>query len=398
MRNAKVALFCDAFACWFMGSIAFGLFGLLMPTWSKMFGKGYGTVALVITFMLVALGFSMFFAGTLSDKYGCRKIMSIASIAAGIVIYCFAHASSIIMLYVIAFLFGSCTCFIYLPASSSAQRWFIGRRGIASGFVNLIFGISAAAMLPLYRLWLSTIGYEMTLTIVAILTGVVTLILAQFTEFPRKPPTKEAPRVPTSPVLEGLTLREALRTGQFWMLWVTLALAGGAGMGMVTNSTLIAGAFGFNGATAALCLSFFNITNGLSRIVSGIMSDIVSNRKSVLFGGYLLGMIGFFLIPSLGHNLAALLVFNLFAGFGFGTMFAVSGPLAIDCFGVKHFGVIFGVLFTAYGFVGSWDGPFVGSKLYEIFGNYTATCMLFGAFSLISALSVLFIKKPVVHY
>ena len=38
-------------------------------------------------------------------------------------------------------------------------------------------------------------------------------------------------------------------------------------------------------------------------------------------------------------------------GFAFGTLFAVTAPLAGDCFGMAHFGAIFGLIFTAYGFL-----------------------------------------------
>jgi len=36
-------------------------------------------------------------------------------------------------------------------------------------------------------------------------------------------------------------------------------------------------------------------------------------------------------------------------GFAFGTLFAVTAPLTGDCFGMTHFGAIFGLIFTAYG-------------------------------------------------
>lgn len=265
---------------------------------------------------------------------------------------------------------------------------------MASGVVNLIFGISAAIMVPVFRVWLDSIGYTWTIIIGAIGIGVVGLIAAQFTEFPKQPAVvASSSAAPAPPVITGMTMKETVKTLTFWMVWLCWALAGGAGIGMVMHSTSIALFLGIAGTSVALCLTFFNLANGLSRIISGFLSDRFG-RKAVLCVGFILGAIGNFLIPVLGGNLAALLIFNLFAGFSFGTLFAVSGPLAMDYFGVKHFGAIFGIMFTAYGFIGSWDGPWIGGFLADVTGSYSTTCILFGIFCLISAILVLLLKKP----
>jgi len=59
-------------------------------------------------------------------------------------------------------------------------------------------------------------------------------------------------------------------------------------------------------------------------------------------------------------------------GFAFGTLFAVSGPLACDCFGMAHFGAIFGLIFTAYGFVSGPLGPWLSGHILDVTrANYT---------------------------
>ena len=51
--------------------------------------------------------------------------------------------------------------------------------------------------------------------------------------------------------------------------------------------------------------------------------------------------------------------------------FAVSAPLATDCFGMTHFGAIFGLVFMAYGFVAGPLGPWLsGHVLDSTQGNF----------------------------
>ena len=48
-------------------------------------------------------------------------------------------------------------------------------------------------------------------------------------------------------------------------------------------------------------------------------------------------------------------------GYSLGTLFAISGPLVSDLFGLKYFGMIFGLIFTSYGFIGGLVGPLLAS-------------------------------------
>lgn len=84
-------------------------------------------------------------------------------------------------------------------------------------------------------------------------------------------------------------------------------------------------------------------------------------------------------------------------GYGFGTLFAVSAALATDCFGLKHFGSIFGLVFTAYGFVAGPLGPILAGYLLE-YTTYGWVFGYLGAFFLISSILIWFVKPSVPSY
>jgi OFA family oxalate/formate antiporter-like MFS transporter len=80
-------------------------------------------------------------------------------------------------------------------------------------------------------------------------------------------------------------------------------------------------------------------------------------------------------------------------GFAFGTLFAVSGPLAGDCFGMEHFGAIFGLVFTAYGFVAGPLGPWLSGHILDVTrGNYTMVFSLLGLMYLVAAGLILLVQ------
>lgn len=78
-----------------------------------------------------------------------------------------------------------------------------------------------------------------------------------------------------------------------------------------------------------------------------------------------------------------------------GTLFAVSAPLASDCFGMQHFGAIFGLVFTAYGFVAGVLGPWLSGYLLDATGgNFILVFSYLGIFCLASSAFIWFAKPP----
>jgi|GEM_PF-2782896 OFA family oxalate/formate antiporter-like MFS transporter len=79
-------------------------------------------------------------------------------------------------------------------------------------------------------------------------------------------------------------------------------------------------------------------------------------------------------------NLSSFLVYLLatFIGFAFGMMTAVSAPLASDCFGLKHFEAIFGLVFTAYGFIAGLIGPLLSGYILDFTNDFKPVLLYLG--------------------
>ena len=145
--------------------------------------------------------------------------------------------------------------------------------------------------------------------------------------------------------------------------------------------------------SAVFILTAFNITNGLSRLISGYLSDILGRNVTMSLAFWIAG-VAYLLLPYV-HGIPLWAILATFVGFAFGTLFAVSAPLASDCFGMAHFGAIFGLVFTAYGFIAGALGPWLsGYLLDKTQGDFRVVFGYLGIFCFISAILIKFATPP----
>jgi len=386
--GASLAIFCS-------GGFIFGFPGVMASYWQDLFQVGKGAIGNMLFFLLAAVGFFMFFVGRWQEKHGTRPMITIGVILTGLDMFLIAHATNLFWLYLWAFIMGTASCFLYIPGLTTAQRWFPARRGLVAGIVNFTFGVAAAVMAPLFGLLLNSLGYALMNYALGIVTLLIGVIAAQFTEGPQLGlPRSSTPS--ESAALHGLpslTVNESLKTSSFWFLWITWALLGAAGIAMVTLSTSFGLSRGFNLESAVILLTAFNAANGSARLITGFLSDIVG-RNFTMSAAFIAAGAAYFLLPY-SHSLAFMATLAAVIGFAFGTLFGVSAPLATDCFGLEHFGAIFGLVFTAYGFISGIIGPSLAGYILDVTnGNFLAVFAYLGVFCFLSGILIRFVVPP----
>lgn len=441
MKGVLAVLGCSLALFW-PGALNFGFPGVMAPLWQEMFNVGRAAIGNTIFFMLAAVGIFMFLVGRWQERYGTRAMITLGIILCSFSVLIAAYASSVIMIYAWAFLTGLSSCFVYIPALTTVQRWYPQKKGLVSGLASMIFGLSAAIMSPLFAKMLVSLGYismcisiavltliiglagaylarapeaadfaapgatatmatvTRDITTVAIATGVSTATAAQSSA--ERPQNADDPQGAdghrdADSNSDGnrlgmgqetsLTVRESLHTQSFWFLWITWALQGAAGIAMVTLSTAYGLSRGFTLESAIFILTAFNLTNGTGRLVSGVLSDIIGRNRIMSIAFFGAGIAYFVFIWA--SSLATCVILAAMVGFAFGTLFAVSAPLVADCFGLKHFGAIFGLAFAAYGFAAGLLGPTLSGYLLDITGdNFFPVFVYLGIFCIISGFCI----------
>ena len=234
-KRGILAVAGSSLAIFWPGAFIFGFPGVMAPYWQTSLHVGLGAIGNILFFVLAAVGIFMFFVGRWQEKFGTRTMISIGAIICGLDAIFVGYASSLWMVYAWAFLVGMSSAFVYIPALTTVQRWFPMRRGLVSGVVNLMFGVSAAIMAPIFGYMFETVGYLRMNIYLGIIGLVVGLVAAQFTGLPEevalvRPGAAGATVVSPPELGNSLTVQQSLRTSSFWFLWITWALQGAAGI------------------------------------------------------------------------------------------------------------------------------------------------------------------------
>ena len=399
-----MAVLGSCIAVFWPGALTFGFPGVMAPIWQEMFHVGRAATGLTIFFMLTAVGAFMFLVGRWQERYGIRRMIALGVILTALASLVAASAQSIYAVYAWAFLNGLASCFVYVPALTLVQWYYPHKRGLVAGTVSMVFGLAAAIMSPLFGKMQDALGYQSMNQDVALLTLSVGLLGAYFARAPeawenaalaRRAEGASASKQ-TAEIYHfsgSLTVKESLHTRSFWLLWITWTLAGAAGVSMTILATGYGLFLGFPLPSAILILTAFNLTNGTGRLISGILSDRFG-RNQVMSLAFLAAGLAYFALPW-ADGLGGCALLAAVVGFSFGTLFSVSAPLVADCFGLKHFGAIFGLTFAAYGFVAGPLGPTLSGYLLDVTGdNFFLVFMYLGIFCLLAGLCIRQVVPP----
>ncbi len=369
------------------GAVIFGYPGIASPHWQASFGVGRGAVGATLFFMLGAIGILMYPVGRWQERLGTRRLVFAGQALTAAALVLAAFAPSMVAIYLWAFAVGAASCFVYIPTQTAAQLWWPRRRGLASGVVNLAFAGSAAVMAPVFRAATESFGYR---TMNLATAGAILVIGGAAAAFVVRP---AAPLAGAGPEVPSLTARESLSTRALWLLWAVWAFQGAAGIAMVTLATTVGRLKGFTADGAVALLVAFGAANGLSRIAMGALSDAVG-RTVTLCAAFAAAGAAYLALPFAGTPSTAA-VLTALVGIAFGTLFAVSAPLILECFGPAHFGAVFGLVFTAYGFVAGILGPWLSGHLLDASdGNLFLVCVYLGSLCLVSSALVLGVRPP----
>jgi OFA family oxalate/formate antiporter-like MFS transporter len=378
-----------AFAIFWPGAFIFGFPGVMRQYWQHAFDVGGGAIGQTVFFILTGATCFMYLCGRWQEKYGPAKLAALGAVLCGSSVIWLSQAENMTAVFIWAFLLGASSAFIYVPGLTAVQRWYPEKRGLVSGFFNMAFGLSAAVMSPVFNALLSSWGYETSTLVLGVMALIAGLLVSALIRFPKADPSSATPGMEIDATSRSVV--EALKTREFWSLWLTWVLAGAAGASMLVLATGFGIARGLSLSQAVVLLTAFNLTNGSGRLISGFFSDRLG-RPQTMAVSFTAAALAYLLMPHLdGIWLWAML--TAIIGFAFGTLFAVSAPLAGDCFGMIHFGAIFGLIFTAYGFLSGPLGPWLSGYILDLTqGNYTLVFSYLGFMYLASAGLILLVR------
>lgn len=382
LENKRIILVFGCLTIFFPGAIVFGFPGVMASEWQAMFHVNKEQIGRSMFFMLTGTGFSMYLAGRLQEKIPSRFIILAGSFFSALTMVFVGRATTIEHVYIWAFLEGFFSGFVYIPCLAFFQRMFPENKGLITGIFNLTFGGSAALMSPLFAWLLISKGYMFTSNF----TAAVSILFGTSVALLIKMPSSQTGIQKKQPAT--LSLGQTLRLPAFWYLWTAWAFCGAAGISLVVLASSFGRQLGYGITQYIYILTCFNVLNGVGRLICGRLSDSYAKQK-ILMTVFLMASAAYFLMPWFTH-LYIISFLACFIGLAFGALFSVSAPLVTEVFGLENFGKVFGLVFTAYGFVSGCIGPWLSGVILDATGsNFTIVFTLFAIFYLVSSVLIL---------
>ena len=364
---------------------------------TKQFGWSISEVTLTFTISIFVLGFASFFGGLWLNRSGPRVVAVTGGLlyGAGTLLASFSH--SLGWLYVSYGVIGGIGLGLgYIVPIAVLVKWFPDRRGLITGIAVAGFGAGALITAPLATRLIQSVGVLHTFAYLGIAYLVVATLGGFFMQNPPEGWRPKGWEPNASQLSQGAarnyTLPEALKTWQWWALWLMLFLNTSAGISVISQeSPMFQELARVTAMTAAGMVGIVSIGNAFGRVFWASVSDLIT-RRATFFVMFLAQVLLFWIFPNISSaallGVVAFVVLMCYGG-GFGTIPA----FAADYFGSKNVGPIYGLMLTAWGFASAF-GPLLIAHMRQASGAYHGALHVIAGIMALSLLLPLIVSHP----
>lgn len=363
---------------------------------------GWGESDKSLPYSLACLVFALVMvpAGRLQDQISPRAVASLGGLLVGIGMIVASLTTSPLG-YMVGFglLAGAGIGFAYASATPPAVKWFpAAKTGTIAGLVVAGFGLASVYAAPLSNWLIKSFGLPHAMLVLGIAFLLVVVGLAQLLVVPPKgyvPAGQPAPK-PSATVREDYSPGQMLATWQFYVLWFMYACGAGAGLMVIAKLASLADVqvglkMGF------VLVAALAVGNGGGRVLAGMISDKIGRQKT-LFGCFVLQaclmvLLTFAAPGSEAMMMAVMAVVSALIGANYGANLALFPAITKDYYGLKNFGMNYGLVFTAWG-VGGFVLAWLAGALYEEYQSYAYSCYVAAGLLVLAAAVTFAVRRP----
>jgi len=371
-------------------------FSVFFPEFENEFGWTRASIAGASSLNFLMLGMFGILMGMATDRYGPRIVLSCsgALFAVGFILMC--RMTSLWELYLYYGIIAGVGMAAHdIAPLSTVTRWFVHHRGLVSGIVKAGAGIGQVLVPPLAVLLVSTFSWRVSCAVIGTMAFLIIVFAAQFMR--RDPESMGLQPIGSdmrglqahSNKEEGVTLREALRTRQFWALCLAKLADMFCLFTVVLHIVPHGMDQGLSQGMAAAVLSAIGASSIIGRIFLGMVFDRLDTAGSLLICFSLL--VAGLLILQLAPDPQLLFLFAPIYGIGHGGFFAIAAPSIGQYFGTKFLGLILGVMIFI-GTLGGTLGPWVTGLIFDLSRSYDLAFIILTVFAVLGIFLALFLR------
>jgi OFA family oxalate/formate antiporter-like MFS transporter len=364
---------------------------------SKQFGWTISEVTLTFTISIFVLGFAAFFGGLWLNRKGPRIVALTGGALYGLGVFLASFSHTLSWLYLSYGVIGGIGLGLgYIVPVAVLVKWFPDRRGLITGVAVGGFGAGALITAPVATRLIQNVGVLSTFAYLGIAYFLITIISGAVMQNPPDgwKPESWSPTASQTSQRAGhdFLLSEALKTWQWYALWLLLFLNTCAGISVISQEAPIFQELtGASAIVAAGMVGLASIGNAVGRVFWAWVSDLIT-RRATFAVMFVLQVLLFWFLPSIATvtlmTIVTFVVLMCYGG-GFGTMPA----FAADYFGPKNVGPIYGLMLTAWSFA-SAVGPLFIAHMRETAGSYRGALHVIAGVVAVSTLLPILVRPP----
>jgi MFS family permease len=380
-------------------------FGVYIKPMAESFGATRASISASQSLYMIVYAVFALIAGSLSDRYGPRKILVVGAMFMGVGMLLASRVTSVHQYYLsygVLVAIGSGAT--YVPVTGAVSKFFTRRRNLAIGITAAGGGLGQYLIPPFMEKVVATQGWQTAFFYTALLLLVIgvslPLLLLQGRGLPdayeaedQGELTEEVQRV-SSQASEAFweqesqkhyTLRQAMATIPFWTYFGMYFI-----LCFVIDGVLFVHIYpyltdmGFGGQTAAKAMGYLGLISTVTMIAFAPLGDRV-NKRILLTGLFAIHTLFLFWFIHIKSE-SVLWAFIICYGILLGTSWPLTVSLLPDIFGSRSVSSILGACTLAFGMAGL-IAPWMAGYIFDLYNSYVP---VFYSIMLLSFLSVVF--------
>lgn len=348
--------------------------------WTRAMTSGAFSLSMIIS---GAVGIAM---GGLTDRFGPRLVVTLCGIFLGGGYLLMSQINALWQLYLFyGVIIGIGISGVWVPLLSSVARWFYKRRNLMTAIVVSGVGIGGLVIPLIVSRLIAAYDWRIAYAIQGIAMLIVMIIGAQFlrrapghTWQPPRSEDKEKQQELT-PDTRAFSLREAIRTAQFWLLFAMFFCYGYFMFSIMVHFVPHIIELGISAIGAANTLAVIGGASVLGNFVLGSAGDRIGNRNIFIICLILISTAIFWL--TLAGDMWMLYMIAGIIGFVFGSMSTAESPLIARLFGLRYHGLLFGIVGFSH-ILGGSVGPVVTGHIFDLTQSYQTAFLICAAFGI----------------
>lgn len=408
---------------WLIVAAAFVSLGITYTVWYSFsvfyvallqdFGWSRASSAGVFSLHVVFGGLTGVVTGALVDRFGPQKVVSIGVVVLTAGLVACSQITDLLHFYVaygvIAAVGLSATGWV--PCVTMLSRWFSLRLGTALGVASSGVGVGILVMVPVSQMLITQFGWRTAYMVLAgiVFVGILPMSLLIMRGNPESmgltrdgrasssgpgDSVKDAAQAQKARIVDHKwantpwTVRSAIQTRRYWMLFFTMALANVATQMVMVHQVAFLVDGGFDKMVAASIAGLVGMFSIFSKASWGWVSDRLG-REITWSLGLSMTMTAIALLVSTRYLTFQPLVYlySFIFAFGYGATAPLTPAVSADLFSGRRFGSIYGTLGVANG-MGSAIGSWLAGYIFDVTGSYLPAFALGAVGAMVSIITM----------